>query len=86
MPRMLRRAAVMGTVAHAANKSGQAKGQQEAAAQAAPAAGAPPVAQSTPAPQEDQYEELKKAKELLDQGILTQEEFDAQKAKILATT
>jgi membrane protease subunit (stomatin/prohibitin family) len=76
---MLRRAAVMGTVAHAANKSGQAKGQQEAAAQAAPA-------QAAPAPQEDPYEALKKAKDLLDQGILTQEEFDAQKAKILATT
>jgi hypothetical protein len=43
MPRMLRRAAVMGTAVHVANKRGQATGQEEAAAQAAPAAqGAPP--------------------------------------------
>lgn len=72
----------MGTAVHVANKRGQATGQEEAAAaQAAPAAQGAPAA-----PQEDPYAELKKAKELLDQGILTQAEFDAQKAKILATT
>lgn len=81
MPRMLRRAAVMGTAVHVANKRGQATGQEEAAAQAAPAAQGAPTA-----PQEDPYVELKKAKDLLDQGVLTQAEFDAQKAKILATT
>lgn len=81
MPRMLRRAAVMGTAVHVANKRGQATGQEEAAAQAAPAAEGAPAA-----PQEDPYVELKKAKDLLDQGVLTQAEFDAQKAKILATT
>ncbi len=81
MPRMLRRAAVMGTAVHVANKRGQATGQEEAAAQAAPAAQGAPAA-----PQEDPYVELKKAKDLLDQGVLTQAEFDAQKAKILATT
>lgn len=32
----------------------------------------------------DIYEELKKLKELLDAHIITQEEFDARKAKILA--
>lgn len=31
----------------------------------------------------DPYEQLRQAKELLDQGILTQEEFDAEKKKIL---
>ena len=41
-----------------------------------------PVEQA-PAAQEDPYEKLKEAKELLDQGILTQEEFDAEKKKIL---
>ncbi len=30
------------------------------------------------------YEEIAAAKELLDQGILTQEEFDAKKAQLLA--
>jgi predicted Zn-dependent peptidase len=31
----------------------------------------------------DPYEELKKLKELLDMGIVTQEEFDAKKKKLL---
>ena len=46
---------------------------------AAPAATAAPGAASA-----DSYAELMKLKELLDAGVLTQEEFDAQKAKILA--
>ena len=33
--------------------------------------------------QDDKYDKLKKLKELLDAGILTQEEFDAEKKKIL---
>lgn len=33
----------------------------------------------------DPYEELKKAKALLDDGILTEEEFAAEKARILGT-
>ena len=45
--------------------------------------------QSAPAPaapaQPDKIEQLKELAQLKDQGILTQEEFDAQKAKILAT-
>lgn len=40
-----------------------------------------------PAPAEsaevDPYEKLKEAKKLLDEGILTQEEFEAEKKKIL---
>ena len=78
MPRMLRRAAVLGTTAHMANKRGQA--QAQAAEQAAPPPQAPPPAA---APAEDPYVALEKAKEMLDQGIFTQAEFDAQKAKIL---
>lgn len=35
------------------------------------------------APQEDPYEKLKKSKELLDMGIISQAEFDALKAKVL---
>ena len=35
------------------------------------------------APQEDTYAELMKLKELLDAGVLTQAEFDAQKQKVL---
>ena len=46
--------------------------QQQAAAAPAPAAGG-----------DDMVAKLTELKGLLDQGILTQEEFDAQKAKIL---
>ena len=43
---------------------------------------APPPA---PAPQPDKIEQLKQLAELKDQGVLTQAEFDAEKAKILGT-
>ena len=81
MPRMLRRAAVLGATAHHARGVGAAQAQQQAAApQAAPPAATPPPPAAAAA---DPYAELKQAKELLDQGILTQAEFDAQKQKIL---
>jgi hypothetical protein len=74
-----------------ASKHGQAKAEQEQAAQqqvrptprrsppAQAEAPAPPVASS-----EDSYGELMKLKELLDAGVLTQQEFDTQKTNILA--
>ncbi|MEN8235390.1 MAG: SHOCT domain-containing protein [Actinomycetota bacterium] len=49
---------------------------------AAPTAPAPP-APAPAAPDDDRYEQLRQAKELLDSGILTEEEFAAEKAKIL---
>ena len=87
MPRMLRRAAVLGATAHVASKRGQARAEQQAA-EAAPPLGAPrrpprPSRLRQPASQ-DTYADLMKLKELLDAGVLTQEEFDAQKAKILS--
>jgi len=70
-----------------ASNRGQARGaQQQAAADAAAlpteqaAAPAAPEASAT-----DSYAELMKLKQLLDAGALTQAEFDAEKAKILAT-
>ena len=56
--------------------------EQDAQAQgdAAPAAAAPQAA----APQADMVTQLKELAELKDQGILTDEEFAAQKAKLLA--
>ncbi len=44
-----------------------------------------PVQQAAPqaAPQEDVYVELEKLGQLKDQGILTQEEFDAKKKQLL---
>jgi hypothetical protein len=82
--RPLMRAAAVGGVAYAAGKHGAKAGEEpdpnapadeqpEAAADEAPAA-----------PSADQgMEELTKLKGLLDSGVLTQAEFDAQKQKIL---
>ncbi len=81
--RPLRRAAVIGGVAavahHAGTKSGEA---QAEAAQAAPpqTAGAPNVAG------DDMVTQLQNLKKLLDEGVLTQAEFDAQKQKLLASS
>ena len=87
MPRMLRRAAVLGATAHVASQRGQAKAeaaQQQDAAAAPPPQPAEAEAQAPAAvPAEDPYGDLMKLKELLDAGALTQAEFDAQKQKIL---
>jgi membrane protease subunit (stomatin/prohibitin family) len=53
--------------------------QQAAAAQAAPAQPAPAVS----APEQTIAQQLTEMKKLLDQGVLTQAEFDTQKARIL---
>lgn len=44
-----------------------------------------PVQQQAPAqvPQDDMYEQIAKLGQLKDQGILTQEEFDAKKKQLL---
>jgi hypothetical protein len=87
MPRMLRRAAVLGATARVASNRGQARAEaaQQQEADAAPPP--PPVQDEAPvqaaAPAEDPYGDLMKLKELLDAGALTQAEFDAQKQKIL---
>jgi len=54
--------------------------EQQAYAQPAPP---PPPAPAAPAATTDVVAELKQLAELKDQGILTEEEFAAQKAKIL---
>jgi Short C-terminal domain len=82
MPRMLRRAAVLGATAHVAANRGEAR----AEAQQAPPEAAPIPAQAAPAPAAeaaDPYEDLMKLKGLLDAGALTQAEFDIEKQKIL---
>jgi hypothetical protein len=64
----------------------QAAAQQLAAQQAAAAAAAPPPPAAPAAPAAvtgDLVEQLKALGALRDQGILTEEEFAAQKAKIL---
>jgi Short C-terminal domain len=86
--RPLARAAVVGGVAYTASKAGARSAAAESD-QNAPAE--EPVAQQQPAADptlaepsvEDNMEELTSLKGLLDTGVLTQAEFDAQKQKIL---
>ena len=86
MRRMARTAVVAGTATAVAGgvsrRQSQRWQEQDAQAQgdAAPAAAAPQAA----APQADMVTQLKEVAELKDQGILTDEEFAAQKAKLLA--
>jgi hypothetical protein len=64
----------------AANRgAGYAEGAQQAYEQQAPPPPPPPAAPAQP----DMVTQLKELAELRDQGILTEEEFAAQKAKIL---
>ena len=73
--RALRRAAMVGGIAHHAGRKSQLGSGEEAA----------PVA--TPAPagglSDAAIDQLKELAELKDSGILTQEEFDDQKRRIL---
>jgi Short C-terminal domain len=81
-----RTAVIAGTATHVSNnvsRRQEARWQQQAApeqmaqpAQAAPAA----------APEADPIQRLKELGALHDQGILTDEEFASQKAKLLGTT
>jgi hypothetical protein len=87
------RAAMVGGAGYAAGKRRARTEQHEydqdaqlAGMQQAPPAAAPPPAPA-PAPaamsEAEKLEALKNAKELLDSGVLTQAEFDAQKQKLL---
>ena len=87
--RPLARAAMVGGVAYTASKAGARSAAAGADQTAAPEE--PEVQQQAavadPAPAEpsanESMEELTKLKGLLDAGVLTQAEFDAQKQKIL---
>ena len=91
--RPLRRAAVIGGVAavahHAGTKSGEAQAaeqqqsQQIADLQAQQAQGAP-VAAAPEVGGAEMVTQLENLKKLLDEGVLTQAEFDTQKQKLLA--
>lgn len=78
---MARTAVIAGTATHVSNNVSRRQAQRWAAEdqQQAPQQEAAPVAPS----QEDQFAELEKLGQLRDQGILTQEEFDAKKKQIL---
>ncbi len=82
--RPLMRAAMVGGTAYVAGRAGAKSGAQSAQEQAAPppADYAPPAAAPAPSA-DDTYAQLEKLKKLLDDGVLTQPEFDAQKQKLL---
>ncbi len=81
-----RTAVIAGTataVAGGVNRHQQQKAQAQQDAQAQQAAPAAPAAAAAPS-SDDLIAKLKELANLKDQGILTDAEFDAQKAKILA--
>jgi hypothetical protein len=84
---VVRTAAVAGTATAVSNRvsrrQAQRWGQQEAPRYEEPAPAAPAPAAAAPAA--DPIQQLKDLAALKEQGILTDEEFAAQKAKILGT-
>lgn len=85
-----RTAAVAGTATVVSNRVSRRQGQrwaeqdaQKQAEQAPPPAQAAPAAPAAPAP--DPIAQLKELGELHQSGVLTDEEFAAQKAKILGS-
>ena len=88
---MARTAVVAGTataVSGGVSRRQQARAQESADAQAREqqqAAPPPPMAPPPAAPPVDLVTQLRELAELKDQGILTQQEFDAQKARILGS-
>jgi len=93
MPGLLRgvarTAVIAGTATTVSNRvsrrQGQRWAQQEEAQQAQQAPPpAAPAAAAPPAGEESMIDQLKQLGELKEQGILTEEEFAAQKAKLLA--
>jgi len=82
--RPLRRAAVIGGVAAVAHHAGKNAGEAEAAQAGQQSAPEPPPAPA--ASGTDMVTQLESLKKLLDDGVLTQAEFDAQKQKVLANS
>jgi hypothetical protein len=81
---MARTAVISGTATHVSNNVNrrQAARWQQRAAEPVPQ---PAVAPPTPPVAEDPMQRLEKLAALHQQGVLTDEEFAAQKARILAT-
>ena len=75
--------AVSGRVARRQNQRWSQQEEQQYAEQQAQQP--PPAAAAAPAGQESLIDQLKQLGELKEQGILTEEEFAAQKAKLLAS-
>lgn len=89
---MARTAVVAGTATAVSNRVSRRQANRWAAQEAPPQESAPPPQEYAPPPQaapagggEDRVTKLKELADLKDQGILTEEEFAAEKAKILSS-
>ena len=96
MPGLLRgvarTAVIAGTATTVSNRVSRRQANKWAAQEAPPQESAPPQQEYAPPPQaapagggEDRVQQLKDLAELKDQGILTEEEFAAEKARILGS-
>ena len=87
MPGLLRgvarTAAIAGTATAVSNRVSRRQANRWAQQEPEPTYAEPPPAAAPAAPAADPIEQLKQLAELRDQGILTEEEFARQKAKIL---
>ena len=89
MPGLLRgvarTAVIAGTATSVSNRVSRRQGQRWAAQEAPPQeSAAPPPPAPAPAP-ESRLDKLKDLADLKQQGVLTEEEFAAEKARILAS-
>jgi hypothetical protein len=84
---MARTAVVAGTATAVSNRVSRRQGQRWAAQEAPPQEdAAPPPPPPAPAPaEESRVDKLKDLADLKQQGVLTEEEFAAEKARILAS-
>jgi hypothetical protein len=82
---MARTAVIAGTATHVSNNVSRRQGERwQRKEETQYAQEQPPPPPQAAAPEADPIERLRQLGELHDQGILTDEEFQAQKAKILA--
>jgi hypothetical protein len=84
---MARTAVVAGTATAVSNRVSRRQGErwaEQEVSQQQQAAPAPPPPAAAPAAGPSMIDQLKELGELKNQGILTEEEFAAQKAKLLA--
>ncbi len=82
---MARTAVVAGTATAVSNRVSRRQAERWAAQEAPQPAPATPVAAAAPEAGGSTIDQLKELGELKSQGILTEEEFAAQKAKLLGT-
>lgn len=82
---MARTAVIAGTATAVSNRVSRRQGERWAEQEAAEQPAAAPAPAVAPAGGESVIDQLKELGELKQQGILTDEEFAAQKAKLLAS-